>query len=51
MFSTRFLTKEEREKIKENKLKEKEINDYTYEAVQRMKRRETDWKYRNCKDN
>lgn len=34
----RYLTKEEREKIKKNKLKEKEIEDYTFQAMRRMQK-------------
>ena len=50
MFSTRFVTKEEREKIKENRDKEKEINNYQIEAVNRMKKPANDWKLKNYKD-
>lgn len=50
MFSTRFISAEEREKIKENKQKEKEINNYQVEAVNRMKKPVNDWKMKNYKD-
>lgn len=50
MFAARFITEEDREKIKENRLKEKEINSYQYEAVQRMKQIESSWKHKNYKE-
>lgn len=39
MWIERKLSKEDREKIKENKQKEKEINEYTFGAMERMKKR------------
>lgn len=46
----RFITEEDRQKIKEAKLREKEINQYQFEAVQRMKSKDTGYRMREYKD-
>jgi len=50
MFGERYITEEERQKIKENRKIEKEINHYQYAAVGRMKHIESAWKHKNYKD-
>lgn len=50
MFAARYITEEDRQKIKENRQKERELRQYTYQAVQRMSRIESGWKHKNYKD-
>jgi len=50
MFVARFITEEDRQRIKENRQKEKEINNYQYEAIQRMTKIESNWRVKNYKD-
>jgi|GEM_PF-1952416 len=51
-FGGRFHTKEEREKIRENKRKEREVRGYSYDAVNRMKSKEpnANWKMRGSSE-
>jgi len=50
MFLERWLTDEDRKKIKENRQKERELRHYTYGAVNRMKRTDDSYRIREYKD-
>lgn len=50
MFWGRYFTEEEREKIKENQKKEREIKHYTYDAVQRMKSEDNGYRIKDYGD-
>lgn len=50
MFQGRFITAEERQKIKENKQKENEYKYYLKGAVSRMKRKDCNYKMKCYKD-
>lgn len=50
MYLERFISKEEMQKIKENKQREKEVSHYQFEAVGRMTRLESGYRMKNYKD-
>ena len=50
MFLARWLTDEDRKKIKENRQKERALKHYTYGAVNRMKNKDTGYRIREYKD-